>query len=277
MTRNPAGIVRRTVLQLLALVLLAPLAACGDSPARGVPRGDLPGWKQVFFDDFDRDAPVGSWANECSPYDVAYTGAQGQRWLTYPRCYLDTFDRRPYRADEVLSVSDGRLVFDLHNVDGVPAGANPSPVLDTGSQYQTYGRYSVRMRVDEPDLDEYYVAWLLWPQSEQWPRDGELDFPEGWLSRTVGGYQHFAGEGACDGCKIQSRDIGARFTDWHTYTIEWTPGRVRYLLDDTVVLDSTQWVPTTPMRWQLQTETRGDGDSRGRLLVDWAAVWSYDR
>lgn len=273
MTRARGGWFR-TLLQLLTVVLLAPIVGCGMTPARGFPRGDLPGWKQVFFDDFDRDAPVGSWANECSPYDVVYTGAEGQQWLTYPRCFPDTFDRRPYRADEVLSVDNGYLVFDLHNVDGVPAGASASPILDTGSQYQTYGRYSVRMRVDTPDLDEYYVAWLLWPQSEQWPRDGELDFPEGWLSRTVGGWQHFAGEGSCDGCKIPSRDIGARFTDWHTYTIEWSPGRVRYLLDDTVVLDSTQWVPTTPMRWQLQTETRGDGNNRGRVLVDWAAVWS---
>ena len=82
-------------------------------------------------------------------------------------------------------------------------------------------------------------------------------------------------------------DIGARFTDWHTYTIEWSPGRVRYLLDDVVVLDSTEWVPTTPMRWQLQTETRGDGNNQWttarrlglrlvlqRIAKEWRLRWT---
>ena len=254
----------------LLLVVMCIARAGGE-----VPRDDPPGWSQVFYDGFDKPAPPGSWANECESDRVVYEGAQGQQWLTYPRCFLDTFDRRPYRADQVLSVAGGKLIFDLRQVDGQPAGANPSPILNAGSQYQLYGRYSARMRVDTPGLNEYYVAWLLWPQSERWPDDGELDFPEGWLSGTVGGYQHFAGAGSCDGCKVQSADIGARFTDWHTYTIEWSPGRVRYLLDDIVVLDHTEWVPSKPMRWQLQTETRGNGNNQGRVLVDWVSVWSY--
>jgi hypothetical protein len=259
----------------MTIVLVSAVTACPASAAGEAPRGDLPSWTQVFWDDFDKAAPVGSWANACDPGRVVYTGAQGQRWLTYPECFRDTVDRRPYRPDEVLSVADGMLTFDLHTVDGQPAGANPSPLLANGDQYQQYGRYSARMRVDTPELNEYYIAWLLWPQSENWPLDGELDFPEGPLSDTVGGFQHFAGAGSCDGCKQPSIDIGARYTDWHTYTIEWSPDRVRFLLDDTVVLDSTAWVPQTPMRWQLQTETRGTGTSSGRLLVDWVAIWAY--
>ncbi|RYZ85667.1 MAG: glycosyl hydrolase family protein, partial [Moraxellaceae bacterium] len=66
-----------------------------------------------------------------------------------------------------------------------------------------------------------------------------------------------------------------KFTDWHTYTIEWSPGRVKFILDNTVVLNSTNWVPSGPMRWQLQTETKGNGSSSGNLMVDWVSVWSY--
>jgi beta-glucanase (GH16 family) len=131
--------------------------------------------------------------------------------------------------------------------------------------------------VDSPDLSEYYAAWLLWPQSENWPYDGEFDFPEGALSGNVGGFHHFSGEGSCaDGCKTPALDIGAQFTDWHTYTMEWSPGRIRYLLDDTVVLDSTDFVPSTPMRWELQTETKGDGNSEGNLILDWVSVYSWN-
>lgn len=255
---------------------VAPEPAPTSPSGVAAPRGDLAGWRQIFVDDFTRDAPVGSWANPCDPDRIVYTGAQGQKWRTYPSCYLDTYQRRPYRPDRVLSVADGVLNFHLHIVDGQPAGANPSPLIDGVSQYGTYGRYTARFRVDSPGLDEYYVAWLLWPQSERWPYDGEFDFPEGSLSGTVGGFHHYAGAGSCVGCQLAVEQTGARFTDWHTYTMEWSPGRIRYLLDDRVVLDSTAWVPSTPMRWQLQTETNGHGTNSGNLTVDWVAVYAYD-
>ncbi|NLG55185.1 MAG: glycoside hydrolase family 16 protein, partial [Rhodococcus sp.] len=259
------------------MVTMTPGTAQPSSPSgQPVPTGNLPGWRHIFADDFTKDAPVGSWANECSPDTIVYTGAQGQKWRTYPRCYVDTYQKRPYRSDRVLSVRNGVLDFHLHPVDGQPAGANPSPLIDGVSQYQTYGRYSARMRVDTDGMDEYHVAWLLWPQSERWPEDGEFDFPEGALSGNALGYHHYAGAGSCADCQEVARDVGARFTDWHTYTIEWMPGRVRYLLDDVVVLDSTNWVPDGPMRWQLQTETNGTGNSSGHLEVDWVSVWAYD-
>ncbi|WP_278315445.1 ricin-type beta-trefoil lectin domain protein [Lolliginicoccus levis] len=242
-----------------------------------VPRGDLPGWRQIFLDDFTKDAAVGTWANECEPDKIVYTGAEGQKWRTYPKCYLDTYHKRPYRPDEVLSVQDGVLNFHLHTVDGQLAGANPSPLIDGNQQYQTYGRYTARFKVDSPSMSDYHIAWLLWPQSEKWPEDGEFDFPEGNAAGEIGGFHHWSGAGACaDGCQESAIQTGKTFTEWHTFTMEWTPGRIRYILDDQVVLDSTEWVPSGPMRWQLQTETIGTGNSSGNLLVDWVSVYSYN-
>ena len=249
----------------------APTTTTTSVPAATAPKGNLPGWTHAFADDFTRSAPKGSWANDTDPYKVVYVGAEGQQWRTYPSTFLDTYQRRPYRPAEVLSVADGMLQFDLHNVQGQPAGANPSPIIANGSQYQTYGRYSARLRVDNPNLSEYHIAWLLWPQSEKWPADGEIDFPEGRLSETAGAYHHYAlASGGQD-----TADTGVTFNNWHVYTIEWSPGRVRFLLDDAVVLDTTRYVPTKPMRWQLQTETNGFGTHRGNLLVDWVSIWSY--
>lgn len=235
------------------------------------PTADLPGWKHIFADDFTRDAPLGSWANPTDPNKVVYVGAQGQQWLTYPQIWTDTYRHRPYRPDQVLSVSNGVLDFHLHPVNGRPAGANPSPILANGSQYQTYGRYSARLKVDRPTLSEYYVAWLLWPQSEKWPDDGEEDFPEGSLASTSNAFAHYA---SASGGQDYA-DTGVPFTSWHVYTIEWSPGRVRFLLDDTLVLESTKSVPNKPMRWQLQTETKGKGSHSGHLMVDWVSAWSY--
>ena len=239
-------------------------------PLTVAPVADLPGWKHVFADDFTKDAPVGSWANSSDPNTIVYTGANGQQWRTYPSTYTDTYQHRPYRSDQVLSVSNGTLIFNLHNVDGQPAGANPSPLLANGSQYQTYGRYSARLRVDTPDLSEYHIAWLLWPQSEKWPDDGEIDWPEGSLAGTSSAFAHYASSAGGQ----DTVDTGVPFTGWHVYTIEWKPGRVRFLLDDTVVLESTKNVPSKPMRWQLQTETDGNGTHAGHLLVDWVSAWS---
>ena len=242
---------------------------------QAVPKANLPGWRNIFWDDFTKNAAVGSWGSECDANKIVYTGAQGQRWRAYPKCYRDSYNARPYRSDAVLSVKNGALNFNLHNVDGVPAGANPSPVLVGDSQNQLYGRYSARMKVDSPNLSQYYVAWLLWPQSEVWPRDGEFDFPEGELSGTPKGYHHYAGAAACPACQEAATNLPARFTDWHTYTIEWSPGRIRFLLDGAVVLDSPRNVADKPMRWQLQTETKGTGPASGNLLVDWVSVWAY--
>jgi beta-glucanase (GH16 family) len=173
-----------------------------------------------------------------------------------PQTYTDTYQHRPYRPDQVLSVSNGMLTFNLHNVDGQPAGANPSSLPANGSQYQTYGRYSARLYVDTPTLSEYHIAWLLWPQSEKWPDDGEEDFLEGSLASTSSAFHHYArSSGGQDAV-----DTGVPFTGGHVYTIEWSPGRMRFLLDDTVVLESTKYVPSKPMRWQLQTGTKRQRD-----------------
>ncbi|MGM0377262.1 MAG: glycoside hydrolase family 16 protein [Bacteroidota bacterium] len=242
---------------------------------QSVPIGDLPGWEQIFYDDFTKDAELGSWGSECDYSAIVYVGAEGQKWRSYPKCFTDTYQKRPYRADSVLSVKNGVLNFHLHPVNGQPAGANPTPVITGTSQYQTYGRYTARFKVDSPDLKEYHIAWLLWPQTEKWPDDGEEDFPEGSLAGEIGGFHHYAGEGACRGC--QDKAVSEKkFTEWHTYTIEWRPGNVKYILDGEVILDSDKWVPTKPMRWQLQTETKGDGANSGNLMVDWVAVYKFN-
>ena len=268
---NPLWFGCSRVLYVDTISVVAASVTTSPDVLTTAPVNNLPGWTHIFADDFTRDAALGSWANPSDPNRVVYVGAGGQQWLTYPQTYTDTYQHRPYRPDQVLSVSNGALDFYLHNVDGKPAGANPSPVLPSGTVYQTYGRYSARLKVDTPTLSEYHIAFLLWPKSELWPTDGEEDFPEGALSSTSHAYAHYArSTGGQNGV-----DTGVAFTDWHVYTLEWLPGHARFYLDDDLVLDSTKFVPAKPMRWQLQTETDGNGKNSGHLLVDWVSIWSY--
>lgn len=242
-----------------------------------IPAGDLPGWRQIATEDFTTPAPLGSWAASCAtdPHaadKIVYTGATGTQWRTYPDCYSDTAGR-PYRSDQVLSVHDGVLDFALHNVNGLPAGANPSPIVNamTGSQYQTYGRYTARFRVDTATLAEYHIAWLLWPTSDSDWKCAESDFPEADLdSNTADVHAHYGCTGAQD-----SFSAAIDFTQWHTFTQEWAPGIRRYYLDGTLIKTSTHSVFSSPERYQLQTETTGSGTHSGHLLVDWVAIYAY--
>lgn len=257
----------------------AEFGAASTSPSgQAMPVGDLPGWRQVFAEDFTVPAPTGSWGASCARdpdagNKIVYTGARGTKWRTYPDCYSDTYDKRPYRSDQVLSVHDGVLDFSLRNVDGKPAGANPSPVVNSAnnSQYQTYGRYSARFRVDTPTLSEYYIAWLLWPPDDKRWQCAESDFPEmGLADRTVNAFAHYG----CAGAQDQfSASIDP--TKWHTVTQEWAPGVRRYYLDGTLIGTSTRSVWNGPQRFQLQTETRGNGTHAGHLTVDWVVVYAY--
>lgn len=241
----------------------------GDS-GQAIPIGDLPGWHQVFADDFTIPAALGSWGSDCDGDKIVYTGDHAGQWKSYPKCYLDTYQKRPYRADQVLDVSGGDLNFHLHPVDGQPAGANPSPVLTGGSQYQTYGRYEARFRTSSKDMKEYYTAWLLWPQNEGEWNCAESDFPEGSLAdQSVTYFAH--------NC-VNHQDSGSMDVDktqWHNYIQNWKPGLREYYVDDKLVGSSTTAIYDKPERWQLQTETNGDGASDGYLYVDWVVVYSY--
>lgn len=252
-----------------------PTADPGTAPAsfEPIPKGNTKNFRLIFADDFTKDAALGTLGSDSDANKIVYTGETGTRWRTYPKTYKDTYHKRPYRSDKVLSVKDGVMDFWLHNVDGQPAGANPSPVIKGDSQYQTYGRYSARIKVDSTDLDDYYMAWLLWPQEESSWASAESDYPEGALNagkNGVQGFHHYA-----PGQQEWIHDETVDIHDWHTYTQEWEPGIRRYYVDNRLIHTTIKPVWEGPQRWQLQTETIGSGTDNGHLQVDWVAVYEW--
>ena len=255
-----------------------------------MPSGDVTSnghtWKPILSEDFTKDAALGSWNDSgtltsCpSNADAAvYTGSTGVKWASYPKCYKDTYNKRNYRPDQVLSVHDGTLDFWLHTVDGHPAGANPGPIMPDGTRYMTYGRFEARFRTTTTSISDYYTAWLLWPKNEADWQCAESDFPENQLSSAnTNAFHHYGCTGSQDYyTKAMDR------TQWHTYTQEWQPGKRTYYIDGVKIGESTNQVYTGPERWQLQTETHSSCDQvtpntctqDGHLLVDWAVVYAY--
>ena len=226
--------------------------------------GDLPGWKLAFSDDFNQAVAAGRF-----PSDVS------SRWSAYPYGWKDTSGNGTYDPS-IVSVHDGMLDAHIRTTNGVRRVAAFTPKFANGSVNQLYGRYAVRFRADS--MRGYKGAWLLWPQSEVHPRDGEIDFPEGDFDSTISAFMHRQ-DGTWGGDQ-DAFDTTARWTDWHTAVTEWTPTAVRFYLDGVLIGTSTSRIPNTPMRWVIQNETTLDGivpaDSvSGHVLIDWVKVWSY--
>jgi hypothetical protein len=110
----------------------APTAP-SSPPATSMPVGDLPGWQQIFTDDFSTNAPRGSWLS-----------VYGNRWRAYPEPWKDTSRHGIYSPGRVLSASNGVLDMYIHSEGGQPYVAAPEPKINgSGPRGQTYGRYSV--------------------------------------------------------------------------------------------------------------------------------------
>jgi hypothetical protein len=234
---------------------------------QAMPAGDLPGWRQVFAEDFSANLTRGSWP-----------GAYAGRFEPYDWGTPDTAKQGIWKTSKVFSAQGGLGDYYLHSENGVPMGAALIPKVGGKNADQVYGRFSVRFKVD-PGLDGWSSAWLLWPQEDddpttrEWPDRGEIDWPEGELTGNIQGFMHYANpNGGQD-----SFDSGVPFAGaWHTASTEWTPGLVKFYLDDRLVGSTTRQVPSGPMHWVLQSETAyGEKPTTsGHIAIDWVVQYS---
>lgn len=236
-----------------------------DPSGQAMPVGNIPGWTQVFADDFAENVPVGK-------FPAAVSG----KWTAYPDGWHDTSGHGTYEPSKVVSIHNGVMDLYLHTQSGVHMVAAPEPVIPGASGKNgglLYGRYVVRFKADP--VPGYKTAWLLWPDSGRWS-DGEIDFPEGNLNSTFNGFMHHRGNPRAQ----DTYSTGATYGTWHTAVIQWTPHGVTFFLDGRVIGVSTNAanIPDTPMHWVLQTETQLSGGPpsnsvSGHVLIAWVVVY----
>jgi hypothetical protein len=245
-------------------------ASCRDSSGEPIPRDDVPGYRRVFAEDFRHSVPLG-----------AFPRSVKAEWgKSYPDGWTDTSGHGQYDPSNVVSIECGVMNVDLHTVGGIHEVAAVVPTIPgaTGPEGGlSAGMYEVRFRATVA-TDFYKLAFLLWPDSEQWPAAGEIDFPEGALSTTIGAYMHHQG-----GTSENDQDgfgTSATFTSWHTATIVWRPdlGFTAFYLDGTFLGQSTVDVPHSPMHWVLQCETNDKGpvppdDVSTDVQIAWLAAY----
>jgi beta-glucanase (GH16 family) len=169
---------------------------------------------------------------------------------------------------QVLSVADGCLHWELFN-DG--PGARSAAVVVGG--FQLGGVYEMCFHAFNA-VPGWKIANLLWPQSDVWPRDGEIDYPEGGLDRTFVGFMH--NQGGLSPNDQQQAGVGSpKFDVWHYTKLVWVPGvKCEMYLDGVLMQRLTDRVPSTPMRWILQVESDlGNPQPKTGAKMQFAVDW----
>jgi hypothetical protein len=216
------------------------------------------GWTRTFGEDFTTPAASGSFMRTYGDRFVAYDG------------FNDTSGVGMYRQS-AMSVADGTLDMHMHtDAAGQPTGAAFIPLVDGKWGGQTSGRYDIRLRADP--VEGYGLAGLLWSDTNTWD-DGEVDFPEGALDGNVTLSNHCPGNPAAN---CLHRDLGTTFSAWHTYTIEWTPTKLTFLVDGVTVSSTTQNIPKKPLHLVLQAATMSAQapakTAAGDVQVAWVSI-----
>ena len=96
-----------SVVTRVAPATAGALSTATAPSGENMPVGDLPGWKQIFTDDFTTNVPLGS-----------FPAAVSSKWGAYLSPWKDTSGNGTY-SPGVVSVSGGLINSDIHTTNGV--------------------------------------------------------------------------------------------------------------------------------------------------------------
>jgi hypothetical protein len=232
---------------VLALSLVAGLALAGGGPtASASPTASDPVWSLVWADDFNGSPSTAHWGI----YDGAGHAGKG------------------IRSPRAFSATNGVLT-----VTGTPVGTTGG--MSRHSE-QRYGKWEARVKTTGCSC--YHAVLILWGTPGSWPEAGEVDYLE--TSHRVRNTMtvHY---GANDR-KVQA-GIAVDMTQWHTYTVEWTPDYMAGYVDGTRFFYSTdpsiqppaQVEATIQLDWFPQ-EVSPTQRTGATMDVDWIRQYRLD-
>jgi hypothetical protein len=191
----------------------------------------------------EREDDFSSGDGQWSIYDGAGHGGQGKR------------------SPSAVSTTGGVLTL-----TGDPSGTTAGMAWNPGRKY---GRWEGRVRAPAGD-PSYNALLLLWPDAEDWPSGGEVDFME--MSdpsrQETNMFLHYGADNQQLNGKVQ---VDA--TQWHNWAVEWTPDAI------TAYVDGREWFRTTdkstfppgPMHLCIQLDwfPQGGDAKESTMQVDW--------
>jgi hypothetical protein len=213
-------------------------------PGDGTQAATLHGWGPVVDGDEFTTLNTGKWGLYNSP-------GHGGNGL-----------RRPAQ----ISVANGVLTI-AGTANGTTGGMSMSPG-------RKYGRWETRMQVPKGDY-RYHPVALLWPDAENWPVGGEVDYAETTAAATdVDFFLHYSAQN-----RTRNANRAVDLTQWHNYAVEWTPTGIRGYLDGVQFFSDTNTaeLPPGPMHQTLQLDWFPNGSTPttpSQMNVAWVRVYN---
>lgn len=215
-TRRAAAPARRSTAKA------APVVAAAVAPQPPVPTG--PGWRPIGGDEFDA------------------ASLDTDRWNRYDGVGGFGNGRRD---PDTITQSGGRLRITATGEGGGRSGGMAD------SMGRLHGRWEFRARTDAGR--GFGSAILLWPDSENFPVDGEIDIME--VPHETRDLAHFFVHWG-EANNAQGGVVPGDYTRWHTFAVEWLPDRITWFVDGVQQYETTdlERIPTKPMHLTIQLD-----------------------
>jgi hypothetical protein len=196
-----------------------------------------------------------------------FDGPLGEAWNVYDGPGHAGNGRR---TPDAVSIENG-----IMTITGDPEGNTAGMAWNPG---QMYGRWEGRVKAPASD-ESYNALLLLWPDAEDFPVGGEIDFMEmlDHTRQTTNIFLHY-GE---DNDQVVG-EVKIDGTEWHNWAVEWTPTHVA------AFVDGRQWwrtenidiFPPRAMHLCIQLDWfpgSGEGEvTESEMLVDWVKQYPID-
>lgn len=168
-------------------------------------------------------------------------------------------DRPANSRNANVRVADGMLVIEARRENHAHRRYTSARINTRGKQEFAFGRFEARMRL--PAATGMWPAfWLLGANIDQvgWPACGEIDIMEGkgrlpnWTSGALN--RGPAPDRNLTTWKEYVLPEGDFHEQWHVFALEWTPGRMRWFVDDVLFQEVTRPQGGDPAYWPYDNE-----------------------
>lgn len=208
-------------------------------------------------------AVVQGWGASVAGDEFNYSGApDAAKWNVYNSA---GHAGNGLRSPQQVTVNGSTMVM-TGTPDGTTAGM--------GAKFanQKYGRWEVRAAGSGDN--EYHLVSILWPDSENWPCDGEIDYAETTGDWNVIQFFHHYGCSNLQTAASKPLDV----TQFHNYAVDWSSRGIVGYIDGIKWFEDTDPAhqPPGPMHQTLQLDWFPDAsaDGAGEMRVDWVRVYA---
>ena len=261
MNRHPAPAARRHRRSYLLSGLLAALTLAAlliPSAASAAPRKA-----------HARTAAVTTTAPNCGPkiykadgtpwtctFDDEFTGSglDTSKWTAWNQVNWATNGNECYfSSPQYVNVSGGHLSLTMSKLSQPFACGGIGTTATWGSGFvhtknkfsQAYGRWDIRAKMATGwGVDS---ALWLWPQNKTYPGHAEIDIAElfGWSPDKAYSSLHWTNTRGSFATASKACTVASASTSYHTYTMEWAPTGIKFLEDNALCYQVSNWNPLT--------------------------------